>query len=432
MKGIDQTMVSGVDIGTRNMERGGQVFAGCPCRLWDALSPPDGFPIIVSIVGGGGKTTLMFLLAQELAQAGHKVVVTTSTKIGAKVRCPVVFLGDEMPSAANLGSAPTPVVVVKELQPPGYDNGIGQPAAKLLGLSPAQIIGLAQFFDVVLVEADGAKHLPLKVPADYEPVIIPVRSAVWDAASTSRGETPAPQNAGGDEEAGRVEAPVPWSAGGDGEAGRVEAPAPWSTGGDGGSNPGKFSASGPVPPYRSMVVAVAGMDAVGQPFGEKCFRHELAMEMLGKGPDEIITPQDMALILTDEKGSRKHVGGQAFRILLNKADTERDRETAREVAACIRSMHGVQGEGVRGEGVHIQGVHDTHAQGKGVQGEGAHSQGVHDKGVQGEGVPLVDDAGGNKGITAADTGDMSVPRAQDICTWGIVLASMQTGWWERV
>ena len=36
---------------------------------------------IVSIVGAGGKTTLMFRLAHELAKAGQSVLTTTTTKI---------------------------------------------------------------------------------------------------------------------------------------------------------------------------------------------------------------------------------------------------------------------------------------------------------------------------------------------------------------
>ena len=35
----------------------------------------------VALVGGGGKTTLMFALAGELLQAGKKVITTTTTKI---------------------------------------------------------------------------------------------------------------------------------------------------------------------------------------------------------------------------------------------------------------------------------------------------------------------------------------------------------------
>ena len=36
---------------------------------------------IISLVGGGGKTTLMFALARELASTGNGIITTTTTKI---------------------------------------------------------------------------------------------------------------------------------------------------------------------------------------------------------------------------------------------------------------------------------------------------------------------------------------------------------------
>ncbi|MGD8444111.1 MAG: hypothetical protein PVI94_11495, partial [Desulfobacterales bacterium] len=36
---------------------------------------------VVSLVGGGGKTTLMFKLARELSMTGESVLTTTTTKI---------------------------------------------------------------------------------------------------------------------------------------------------------------------------------------------------------------------------------------------------------------------------------------------------------------------------------------------------------------
>ena len=36
---------------------------------------------VISLVGGGGKTSLMFALAHELASAGEAVLTTTTTKI---------------------------------------------------------------------------------------------------------------------------------------------------------------------------------------------------------------------------------------------------------------------------------------------------------------------------------------------------------------
>ncbi len=36
---------------------------------------------VISIIGAGGKTSLMFSLAKELSKSGKKVLTTTTTKI---------------------------------------------------------------------------------------------------------------------------------------------------------------------------------------------------------------------------------------------------------------------------------------------------------------------------------------------------------------
>ena len=38
---------------------------------------------VISLVGSGGKTTLMFTIARELSSAGNKVITTTTTKIAS-------------------------------------------------------------------------------------------------------------------------------------------------------------------------------------------------------------------------------------------------------------------------------------------------------------------------------------------------------------
>jgi probable selenium-dependent hydroxylase accessory protein YqeC len=50
---------------------------------------------------------------------------------------------------------------------------VGSPVenGKIAGLVEEQVYELTQIADIVLVEADGSKRLPLKVPADHEPVI---------------------------------------------------------------------------------------------------------------------------------------------------------------------------------------------------------------------------------------------------------------------
>ncbi len=50
---------------------------------------------IISFVGSGGKTTLMFAVAKKLSQLGKKVIITTSTKIYLPTDYNVVLLDKE-------------------------------------------------------------------------------------------------------------------------------------------------------------------------------------------------------------------------------------------------------------------------------------------------------------------------------------------------
>ena len=57
--------------------------------LSEALSLDLHRECIITIVGAGGKTTLMFRLADELAKSGLRVVVTTTVKIYRPSHFPV-------------------------------------------------------------------------------------------------------------------------------------------------------------------------------------------------------------------------------------------------------------------------------------------------------------------------------------------------------
>ena len=117
---------------------------------------------LVSLVGGGGKSTLLFGLGEELARAHHRVVLTTTTKMG---RFQVIDFPNFCGSLAEVGDAlgkPGPVVLMT-----GGDNH------KVTGPSPDEVDELFRRPDVdfVIVEADGAHGKPLKAPAGHEPVV---------------------------------------------------------------------------------------------------------------------------------------------------------------------------------------------------------------------------------------------------------------------
>jgi probable selenium-dependent hydroxylase accessory protein YqeC len=124
-------------------------------RLWRAFDLPRG---VTALVGGGGKTTLMLRLAHELAQDGMRVVVTTTTHI---------FPPDGIVTLANASEMDVLNVLTRErVVCLGTPEGSGKLS------SPNLPVGtLAKLADYVLIEADGAKQLPLKAPAEHEPVI---------------------------------------------------------------------------------------------------------------------------------------------------------------------------------------------------------------------------------------------------------------------
>lgn len=110
-------------------------------------------PGVTALVGGGGKTTMMYTLARELAAWGT-VICTTTTRILPPDHLPVL---EHVDQRALEGT---------------YCICTGCPAAGGKLAAPAQSIGeLAALADYVLVEADGSRGLPVKVHLPHEPVI---------------------------------------------------------------------------------------------------------------------------------------------------------------------------------------------------------------------------------------------------------------------
>jgi probable selenium-dependent hydroxylase accessory protein YqeC len=124
---------------------------------------------LVALVGGGGKTTLLFALAEELPQGKKRVVTSTTTKVGHDEahRSPcTVFTGSEPLWNKKLSEG---------LQTHGHVFLARAPldSGKIDAISPSLANEMYQDegIDYIIIEADGASGRPVKIPADHEPVI---------------------------------------------------------------------------------------------------------------------------------------------------------------------------------------------------------------------------------------------------------------------
>lgn len=121
----------------------------------DPIQRLRGFKFITT-VGGGGKTTFGEYLALRALQEGRRAVVTTTTRIRAEE--PYVLFD-------HLTAFPEPEGIVR------VGKSVSQ--GKLTSLSFEEVKALGEVFDLVVIEADGAKGKPLKYPSATEPVIPP-------------------------------------------------------------------------------------------------------------------------------------------------------------------------------------------------------------------------------------------------------------------
>ncbi len=114
---------------------------------------------VLCLVGGGGKTSIMYELAAKLTSLGCKVLVLTSTHIYQPA--PEVYADSEA-AAQKLWQEGSFAVI----------GTIERDTNKLTAPASALYSALRHQADIVLCEADGAKHLPCKVPAAHEPALL--------------------------------------------------------------------------------------------------------------------------------------------------------------------------------------------------------------------------------------------------------------------
>lgn len=266
---------------------------------------------VVSLIGGGGKTTLLYALSAYCTAKGWRVLTTTTTHIRKPVNVPWIAVNEEEKTASlecESSECKTSVGIKCVCENTAWENagkerdrlwqqgtyvvaGTPAPHEKLTILPEAIRSEWISDADITFLEADGAKCLPCKFPAAHEPVILP---------------------------------------------------------------------------QSDIVLAVAGLSALYRPLGEVCFRAELAIEawnrdvceygdaaypkegkrLLKEVPiskDTSLTPELLAWLLGSENGARKDISGRSFFGVLNQADTSERREDGRKVLDILKHSYGIQG-----------------------------------------------------------------------------------------
>ncbi|AMQ42493.1 hypothetical protein AMS64_08975 [Aeromonas veronii] len=130
----------------------------------------DSHTTLISLCGAGGKTSTLFWLAEYFYQQGKRVLITTTTRMflpaPSHYRELIIEtdLVRQLTRCQALPDGPALVALFSHL-----DERTG----KVAGPTPQQIdlIKGQRRFDLILVEADGAHHKLLKVPALHEPCI---------------------------------------------------------------------------------------------------------------------------------------------------------------------------------------------------------------------------------------------------------------------
>ena len=116
-------------------------------------------PFTAAAVGSGGKTSCLLALARRYRAQGRSVLLTTTT---------------HMRHTEEAFCAPALEPLERRLRETGFlFTGTPVSGGKLGPLPAEQYAALSRQAQVTLVEADGSRGLPLKMPAGWEPVLPP-------------------------------------------------------------------------------------------------------------------------------------------------------------------------------------------------------------------------------------------------------------------
>ncbi len=136
--------------------------------LWDALSLDTHPCPVVAVVGGGGKSSLIYRLGAEAVALGRRAILTGTSRFTQLADAPplraVVTDESSLPSAVASALETEHIVVAST----GH-----LPKGRLAGLESQTIGALAAMHNVglVSVHSDGSRQRPFKAPGEHEPAI---------------------------------------------------------------------------------------------------------------------------------------------------------------------------------------------------------------------------------------------------------------------
>lgn len=119
---------------------------------------------IISIVGSGGKTSLMFALAEELKN-NYNVLITTSTKIFMPASNTYDNLYTNVNSFIDSNFFEKNGLTV-------ISKSFDECNKKLIGIDNNDLEKICKKFDIIIIEADGSRNLPIKGWKIHEPPVL--------------------------------------------------------------------------------------------------------------------------------------------------------------------------------------------------------------------------------------------------------------------
>ncbi len=128
---------------------------------------------LITVVGAGGKTSLVHTLAQAYAQQGVRVLIATSTKTCLETVGSVLLQEQEEHffDAVVRALEQQNIVTVGAYVDASVSKLVGLSAEKITALKQGLLQKSRMLPCVILCEGDGAARKPLKAPDVHEPVI---------------------------------------------------------------------------------------------------------------------------------------------------------------------------------------------------------------------------------------------------------------------